>query len=341
MSEEVLAILIMWTFIFVYSIFGSIDFGAGFWAMIYNNHRTMAGRIANRFLSPTWEITNTFLVLLVVAFVGFFPKGAYTLGTVMLVPVSLILFFLAIRSAFMVFSYSVQGYRRTMFIISGISGLLIPSLLIAVLPISQGGFIGVDGETQDLLLEKLFTSPTLYLYVLFGLTSELYLSSLFLADYARVSNKEEAYRLYRSNAILLGPLTLLSALFTLLFMAPESRWLIDNLMDQKIWFVLSLAAFFISYGSLWWPKQNRPGIGRPRFTLLATVVQYGLASVGYGLAHLPYIVYPDLTIYEAFTATETFYSLMIMYIVGLAILTPGFYVFWRLFLKDKRYLQQE
>ncbi|MBH0163388.1 cytochrome d ubiquinol oxidase subunit II [Fictibacillus sp. 7GRE50] len=341
MSEEVLAILMMWTFIFIYSIFGSIDFGAGFWAMIYNNHKTMAGRIANRFLSPTWEITNTFLVLLVVAFVGFFPKGAYTLGTVMLVPVSLILFLLAIRSAFMVFSYSVQGYRRTMFIISGISGLLIPSLLIAVLPISQGGFIAVDGDTQSLLLSKLLTSPTLYLYVLFGLTSELYLSSLFLADYARVSKKEDAYRLYRSNAILLGPLTLLAALFTLLFITPESRWLIDNLMDHKIWFILSLIAFLIAYASLWWPKQNRPGIGRPRLTLLATVLQYGLASVGYGLAHLPYIVYPELTIYEAFTAPETFYSLMIMYIVGLAILAPGFYIFWRLFLKDKRYLQQE
>lgn len=249
MSEEVLAILMMWTFIFIYSIFGSIDFGAGFWAMIYNNHKTMAGRIANRFLSPTWEITNTFLVLLVVAFVGFFPKGAYTLGTVMLVPVSLILFLLAIRSAFMVFSYSVQGYRRTMFIISGISGLLIPSLLIAVLPISQGGFIAVDGDTQSLLLSKLLTSPTLYLYVLFGLTSELYLSSLFLADYARVSKKEDAYRLYRSNAILLGPLTLLAALFTLLFITPESRWLIDNLMDHKIWFILSLIAFLIAYAS--------------------------------------------------------------------------------------------
>jgi cytochrome d ubiquinol oxidase subunit II len=341
MSEEVIAILIMWTFIFVYSIFGSIDFGSGFWAMVYNNHKTMAGKIANRFLSPTWEITNTFLVLLVVAFVGFFPKGAYTLGTVMLVPVSLILFFLAIRSAFMVFSYSVQGYRRTMFVISGISGVLIPSLLIAVLPISQGGFIAGEASNQTLLIEKLLSSPTLYLYILFGLTSELFLSSLFLADYSRVSNNEDAYNLYRGNAILLGPLTLLSAALTLLFITPESSWLIDNLREQKIWFILSLIAFLMAYASLWWPKQNRPGIGRPRFTLLVTVLQYGLASYGYGMAHLPYIVYPDLTIYEAFTAKETFYSLMIMYLVGLCILTPGFYIFWRLFLKDKRYLQQD
>jgi cytochrome d ubiquinol oxidase subunit II len=228
-----------------------------------------------------------------------------------------------------------------MFTISGISGVLIPSLLIAVLPISQGGFIAGDLSNQTLLLGKLFSSPTLYLYVLFGLTSELYLSSLFLSDYSRVSNNEEAYTLYRGNAILLGPLTLIAALFTLMFIPPESAWLLDNLRDQKIWFILSLAAFVIAYAALWWPKQNRPGIGRPRFTLLLTVSQYGLASYGYGMAHLPYIVYPDLTIYQAFTAKSTFYSLMVMYLVGLAILTPGFYIFWRLFLKDKRYLQQD
>ncbi|MFC7371333.1 cytochrome d ubiquinol oxidase subunit II [Fictibacillus iocasae] len=341
MSEQVMAILIMWTFIFVYSIFGSIDFGSGFWAMVYNKHSSMAGKIANRFLSPTWEVTNVFLVLLVVAFVGFFPKGAYTLGTVMLVPVSLILFLLAIRSAFMVFSYSVQGYRRTMFIISGISGLLIPSLLIAVLPISQGGFIEQAGGTESLLLGKLLTSPSLYMYVLFGLASELFLSSLFLADYSRVSNNEKAYRLFRENAILLGPLTLIAAVITLWFINPEAKWLVNNLYEQKIWFILSFIAFLFSYACLWWPKGKRPGIGRPRFALLGVVTQYGLASYGYGMAHLPYIVYPDLTIYEAFTAKETFYSLMIMYGVGMAILTPGFYIFWRLFLKDKRYLQQE
>ncbi|MCQ6266523.1 cytochrome d ubiquinol oxidase subunit II [Fictibacillus sp. WQ 8-8] len=341
MNEEVIAILVLWTFIFIYSIFGSIDFGAGFWAMIYNDHRTFAGKIANRFLSPTWEITNVFLVLLVVAFVGFFPKGAFTLGTVLLIPISLILFLLSIRSAFMVFSYSVQGYRKTMFFISGVCGVLIPALLITVLPVSQGGFIeGMNGK-DTLLLGKLFTSPSLYMYILFGLTSELFLSSLFLADYSRVSKQEGAYRLYRGNVLILGPSTLLAAVITLLVIQPEAGWLLDNLYDQRIWFILSTLAFIVGYASLWLSNKDGKAAGKPRVALLATVAQYGLASYGYGMAHLPYIVYPSLTIYDAFTAKETFYSLMIMYAVGLAILTPGFYVFWRLFLKDKRYLQQD
>ncbi len=103
--EESIAIIILWALIFVYSILGSIDFGAGFWGMVYAKHPTLAAKLANRYLSPTWEVTNTFLVFVVVAFLGFFPKAAFTLATVMFVPVMLILVLVAIRSTFMVFAY--------------------------------------------------------------------------------------------------------------------------------------------------------------------------------------------------------------------------------------------
>lgn len=104
MHEESIAIIILWALIFVYSILGSIDFGAGFWGMVYAKHPTLAAKLANRYLSPTWEVTNTFLVFVVVAFLGFFPKAAFTLATVMFVPVMLILVLVAVRSTFMVFS---------------------------------------------------------------------------------------------------------------------------------------------------------------------------------------------------------------------------------------------
>jgi hypothetical protein len=36
--------------------------------------------LSNRFLSLTWKVTNTMLVLLMVSMAGFFPKAAYMLG---------------------------------------------------------------------------------------------------------------------------------------------------------------------------------------------------------------------------------------------------------------------
>ncbi|WP_417159807.1 hypothetical protein, partial [Streptococcus pneumoniae] len=100
-------------------------------------------------------------------------------------------------------------------IISGITGLLIPALLITVLPVTEGAYITMSEGKEVLLYGKLLSSPVIYCYMLFGLTSELFLSSLFLADFAREQGSEDAYRIYRRNAIILGPATLVTAIIAL------------------------------------------------------------------------------------------------------------------------------
>ncbi len=340
MPAEQIAILIVAIFLFLYGIFGAIDFGASFWSMIYLRKHTEAGAIANRFLSPTWEVTNTFLVLFVVAFYSFFPKAAFTFGTVLLVPVSIVLILISLRSALMVFAYSVEGYRHTLRIISGIAGFFIPILLISALPVTQGAFIAMLNGTETLLFSKWLSSPSTYYYMSFGLTSELFLSSLFLADYAREAGKEKIYQLYRHNAIIFGPITLIAAITTLLVLEPEASWFLTNLKAQGEWYILSILFYLIGYGALWWPASGKESIGKPRVSVLFVVIQYLIASYAYGTAHLPYLVYPFTTVTSGFTGIVTFRSLIWVYLVGLAVLLPGFYVFWRLFLKDKRYLRQ-
>ena len=99
--------------------------------------------------------------------------------------VMLILVLVAIRGTFMVFAYSLPKYQHLLRIISGITGLLIPALLITVLPVTEGAYITMSEGKEVLLYGKLLSSPVIYCYMLFGLTSELFLSSLFLADFAR------------------------------------------------------------------------------------------------------------------------------------------------------------
>ncbi|CEH29513.1 hypothetical protein AM501_23140 [Aneurinibacillus migulanus] len=342
MSNELIAIAMLWLFVFVYSVAASIDFGTGFWSMIYRNHeQSRATNIANRYLSPSWEVTNVFVVLIVIGLVCFFPGATFTLGTVLLIPGSLILLLLSIRSAFLVYSHSVEGYEKQLTIISGISGLLIPALLILVLPITQGGFIGTEKGYEELLLGKLLTSASGVSFAAFAISSTFFLSSLLLADYSRVANEPEAYRLYRRDAILNGPLSFFIALVLVASMRGEAPWLYTNLLGELNILLVSAASFFIGYTALWWPGGAQTKLlGRPRIAVLCIVLQYLLASYAYGKAHLPYIVYPHVTIESAFTHPNTFRALFISYIVGFAILTPGFIFFWRMFMKDKRYLRQ-
>lgn len=231
-------------------------FWSWFWGMVYAKHPTLAAKLANRYLSPTWEVTNTFLVFVVVAFLGFFPKAAFTLATVMFVPVMLILVLVAVRSTFMVFAYSLPKYQYLLRVISGITGLLIPALLITVLPVTEGAYITMSEGKEVLLYGKLLSSPVIYCYMLFGLTSELFLSSLFLADFAREQSSEDTYRIYRRNAIILGPATLVTAIIALVVMDPETHWLMQGLIKQFPWFTVSIVLFVIGYSSLWWTNKN-------------------------------------------------------------------------------------
>jgi cytochrome d ubiquinol oxidase subunit II len=339
LSDVIIAISILWIFVFMYAMLGSIDFGAGFWGMLYGlNEQTGAANVANRFLSPSWKVTNVFLVLLAVALIGFFPHAAYLLGGILVLPVCLALILLIIRSTFMVYSYSVQRYSRALIVVSGLTGLLIPGLLISVLPVTLGGFVTLEQGRPVLELARLFSSPTEYAHLAFGLSTELFLSALFLADYARESEDESTYRTYRQLAVMFGPATLAMAILTTVAMAPEAAWIVRGFREQWAWFALSAAAFVLGWGALWLRRPDGR-IGYPRFAVIAVVVQYALASYAYGRAHLPYLVYPHLTIQQGVTNHAMLRQQLIGYAVSTAILAPVFVWFWRLFFKDKRYLK--
>ncbi|OXM13345.1 cytochrome d ubiquinol oxidase subunit II [Paenibacillus herberti] len=339
MSDSSLGILIIWVFVFVYSVLGSIDFGAGFWSMVFAGQKGIkAADIANRYLSPTWKVTNVFLVLLVVAFVGFFPFAMPMLSSLLVVPVSLVLLLLALRSTFMVYSQMSSRFVPQLRIVSGITGLLIPGLLITVLPVTLGGFVELRDGHLYVLTAELLTSRTLYAHLGFGVASELFLSAVFLADYAREAEDREAYRIYRMIAVTIGPLTLLTGMLAAVAMHPEAQWIVERMKENWIWFALSGISFVVGFSALWW-KGKGGWTGVPRAAVVLIIIQYGLASFGYGSAHLPYLIYPHLTVEQGFTNHAMFVSLLIGYIVSTLVLVPVFIWFWLLFLKDKRYLK--
>jgi len=341
MTDQILAITVLWGFVFIYSVMATMDFGAGFWSMVYiNREKTNATNIANRYLSPTWEVTNVFIVAIVVALVSFFPGATFTLGTVLLIPGSIILLLLSLRSAFLVFSHAVHDYRKALTYISGITGFLIPGLLILVLPITHGGFIDVVDGVQELQLGRLLISPQALSFMGFAIASTLFLSSLLLADYSNAADEREAYRVYRKDALLIGPITLFMAFLIMLTIEKEAFWLYENMMAFFPYLLGSVFLFVLGYISLFLPHKKRKIPGFPRLAVIAAVTQYLMASYAYGRAHYPYIVYPTITVESGFTHPETFRALFASYIVGFLILFPGFIMFWKLFMKDRRYLKQ-
>lgn len=110
MYEESIVIIILWVFIFVYSILGFIDFGVGFWGMVYVKYLTFVVKFVNWYLLLIWEVINMFFVFVVVVFFGFFLKVVFIFVIVMFVLVMLILVFVVVCSMFMVFVYFLLKY---------------------------------------------------------------------------------------------------------------------------------------------------------------------------------------------------------------------------------------
>ncbi|MCQ6275804.1 cytochrome d ubiquinol oxidase subunit II [Bacillus sp. V3B] len=343
MSDAVIASTVLWEFVFIYSVMATMDFGSGFWSMVYiNKTKTGVTNIANRYLSPTWEVTNTFIVALVVAVYSMFPGAAYTFDTILLIPGSIILLLLALRSAFLVFSHIAVEYRKILTYISGIAGILLPALLISVLPITHGGYVHFSDHSQTLDLGKLFTSPNEYAFIGFAISSTLFLSFLLLSDYSKVSDELEAYRIYRKDTMITGPISLLLGFLIMLTLKQEANWIYEKMMNDLPLLITSVIFFLIGGIALYLPSFMKRNIrSMPRLAVVAVTIQYLIASFVYGRAHLPYMVYPYVTIESGFTDPNSFRAIFATYIAGFAILFLGFVYFWKMFMHDNRYLQKK
>ncbi len=334
MSLEIIGLTVLWTFLFGYVIVGSIDFGAGF----FNAYSLITGKqhilsnIIQRYLSPVWEVTNVFLVFFFVGIIGFFPKTAFYYGTTLLVPAGIALILLGIRGSYYAFeTYGSRGHKGYSFMY-GLSGLLLPASLSTVLTISEGGFIEMINGSPSLDYNALFISPLTWSIVALSLTSVLYISAVFLTWYANKAGDVKATNLMRKYALIWSFPTIITAGGIIVELRSHNVEHYNNMLDISWAFGLSFLLFLGTVWLLW--KKCKYGLA---FGLLAG--QFLIAFFAYGFSHKPYLLYPYLTIYDSFTNEAMAISLIIAFILGLALLIPSLYLLLKLFLFNKDYVK--
>ncbi len=335
MSVEVLGISVLWLFLFGYVIVASIDFGAGFFNAftIITRKNHIVNGVIQRYLSPVWEITNVFLIFFFVGMIGFFPKTAYYFGTVLLIPISISIILLVLRGSYYAFgTYGSKGHIGYT-LMYGVTGVLIPASLSTALIVSQGGFI-IDTSSGGITLDAwaLFTSPFAWSIVVLSLVSVLFISSSFLAYYSSVAEDREALSLFRKYTWFWS----IPAMGTAVGIIIEMRW--HNISHYEgllsLWWVFLLSAICFFF-SLWMLKKSRYG-----WSFIMIVLQFAFAFYGYGVSRYPYLLYPNLTIYDGFTNQTMAYALVVVFILGLFLLIPSLYLVFKLFIMNKPYIKK-
>ncbi|QKG84833.1 cytochrome d ubiquinol oxidase subunit II [Kroppenstedtia pulmonis] len=334
MKLELIGITVLWTFLYGYLIVASIDFGAGFFSYYsrWTGQQHVISKVIDRYLSPVWEVTNVFLVFFFVGIVGFFPDTAYYYGTALLIPGGIALLLLSIRGSF--YAFANYGVRKSniYMLLYGMTGLFIPASLSTVLTISEGGFIEKKGDQIHFLPWKLFTSPYSWSVVLLAIVSVLFISASFLTFYASRANDKKAQKVLRQYALSWSGPTILSSFFVFVSLSQHNMQHFENMVGLAWVFLLSLAAFLGAIYLIW--KQKALG-----WAFILVMFQFAFAFYGYGISHMPYLLYPYVTVQSALTESVMGWALVMAFIAGLFLLIPSLYLLMRLFLFNASYVQ--
>jgi cytochrome d ubiquinol oxidase subunit II len=334
MTYQLLGITVLWIFLFGYMIVASIDFGAGFFSYYstITGKKSVINSIIDRYLSPVWEVTNVFLVFFMVGVVGFFPDSAYYLGTALLLPGSLAIILLAIRGSYYAFSNYGTKENRLYLLLYGASGLLIPASLSTVLTISEGGFIEVSDGKVKLLYGILFTSPYSWAVVLLALVSVLYISAMFLTYYASKAKDYAALAIVRKYALAWGMPTIFASFLVFFAIHEHNPEHYQSMLNYSWMFVLSFLCFIGAFYLVW--RERAYG-----WAFILVMLQFALAFFGYGVSHLPSILYPYIHLYDNFTNRTMALYLIGAFLAGLMLLIPSIYLLMRLFLFNAPYVE--
>ncbi|MCI3137176.1 cytochrome D ubiquinol oxidase subunit II [Staphylococcus sp. HMSC072H03] len=330
-----IGITVLWIFLFCYIIVASIDFGAGFLTL----HTKLTGEekkinhLIERYLNPVWEVTNVFFVFFFVGFVGFFPDSALYLGTVLLVPGSIALILISIRSSFYAFEHYGQDNKLPWIFLYGITGLLIPAALATVLTISEGGYINEQGNHFDLDWVQLLLSPFAWSVVFLAIVSVLYISSGFLTYYASKAKDKVAYKFMRQWFMFWGPPMIIISLFVFLSLRIQNSNHFYNAITHYWWMFAISFIFFLIAGILNMIKKYHG------LAFIMVILQMAFAFYGYGMSKLPYILYPYIKISDSGVNSSMGLALTIVFILGLLLLLPSLILLLRLFVFDKQYVE--
>jgi cytochrome d ubiquinol oxidase subunit II len=190
----------------------------------------------------------------------------------------------------------------------------------------------IEDGTPVLDYQALFLSPLSWSLVVLAIVAVLYISSVFLTWYADKAQDTDASELMRKYALIWAVPLIVAASGIIIELYFHNQDLFNGIMDLWWMFAVSFVLWTLTVWFIWKRKNYAAAVW-------LLIGQFAFAFYGYGIAHYPYLLYPHLTIHEGFTNEAMAISLVVVFVLGLAMLIPSLYLLLRLFLFDKDYVQ--
>ncbi len=316
MNFELLTITVLWSFLYIYVIIASIEFGVGFFTYYgrFKGKQVGIPKWSGHYDPRLWHITIIFFIFFVAGLIGFFPDTLYYFGRALVIPGLVVLLLVVVRFIAH-FLYKKGNKTSWSFLFIYVStGILIPASLSIGLTISEGGFIKKEGERVFLLAKKLFLSPYSWSVVFLAIVSVLFISAVFLLYYKEKSNDKEASVTVRGYALFWSVPTMIAVALATISLRGHNLRHFQNALEIWWLFALSLICFIAALYLI--IKNKRHGLA-----FILVLLQFLFAFYGYGISHLPFILDPFITL-DAFNGRYLWLTLGCLLLIGLLLLTP-------------------
>ena len=313
-----------------YVLTAGADFGGGVWDLLARGPR--AGeqrRLIASTIGPIWEANHVWLIIAVVICFTAFPPVFAMLGTVLHVPLALMLLGVICRgSAFVFRSYgsSTGEARHRWGLVFAVASTLTPTLLGAVLGAIALGNVGrAAARVGSASFLEVFVQPWLSPFPLLAgaltLLAFAYLAAVYLTLAARKDPLREDFRLRAlwSGGLMLAVSVLALAVFPRQVFQGGALGRTGTFLLEAVTLGAALAGLL----SLW----RR----RYRLARVAAGAQISLFLWGWAAGQYPYLVPPAMTIRSAAAPAGTLRLLVGILAGGGLILIPSLAWLLRLF----------
>jgi cytochrome d ubiquinol oxidase subunit II len=311
-----------------YAVLGGADFGGGVWDLLALGLRKERQReLVAEAIGPVWEANHVWLILAIVLLFTCFPPAFARLGTLLHIPLALVLIGIVLRgSAFTFWRYGADQEQRHWGVVFAIASLMTPLLLGTTAGAIASGAVGGGGQPGGDFYDT-YVAPWLTPFALsvglFALVAFAFLAAVYLTLEARERELQEDFR---RRALASGVGLFLAAGLALLLALTGAPRVRDGLIFAT-WAVplhlLTAAAAVTALAALW--------VRHWRVARVAAVMQVSLILWGWALSQYPYALPPDLTIAAAAAPDVTLRLALGTLAVGAVVLVPSLRYLFRVF----------
>jgi len=314
-----------------YALTGGADFGGGVWDRLATGVRRERQReLIAESIAPIWEANHVWLIVVVVVFFTAFPAAFSTLGTVLHIPLTLMLIGIVLRgSAFVFRSYGPHG-RSRWGLAFAVASVITPVLLGTVIGSIASGAVAtaaehvrISGSFGEVFI-KPWTAPFPVAVGALALALFAFLAATYLTVDARDKDLQEDFRVRALGSAAAVFVCAAAALVLARSAAPRvAIGVVGALLIQAATAAAAVTAIAAS-----WRR-------RYRVARIAAAAQVSLILWGWLLAQYPYVIPPSLTIRDAAAPAVTLRLLAVGLAGGAVILLPSLGYMLRIFKSGK------